>query len=171
MNILESRIGGFDLSIIDEEIQTGFPDYRGPVNLILPNINFDFTFELSRPLQSFGIMKMFNDGFQRKDYDENLITRHAWHFAAFNSRFLSTTFFDEMLSTATTDMNVVCDHPFFFSLRNTESDVIQLFGLVKDHESFNQTEFSNWEFVLYLQSPMLANDPQTTFESSYFQYF
>jgi hypothetical protein len=48
MNILESRIGGFDLSIIDEEIETGMPDYRGPINLILPNIDFNFTFELSR---------------------------------------------------------------------------------------------------------------------------
>ena len=144
MNILESRIGGFDFSIIDEERETGMPDYRGPLNLILPNIDFDFTFELSRPLQSFGIIKMFNDGFQRKDCDENLITRDAWHFATFKTSFLSTTFFDETLSTTTTnDINVVCDRPFFFSLRNTKSDVIQLFGLIKDHESFNQTDFAN----------------------------
>jgi hypothetical protein len=84
---------------------------------------------------------MFNDGFQRKDFDENLITRDAWHFATFKTSFLSTIFVDEMLSTSTkADMNVVCDRPFFFSLRDTKSHVIQLFGLVNDHESFNQTQ-------------------------------
>jgi hypothetical protein len=87
MNILESRLGGFDLSIIDEEKERGLSDYQGPVNLILPNIDFDFTFELSRPLQSFGILKMFNDGFQRKGVNFTNILHIPFFYESASRRF------------------------------------------------------------------------------------
>jgi serine protease inhibitor len=136
--ILQSRLGGYDLFKVDSDIETGKADFRGPVNLTLPNIEFEFSFELSRPLQSFGIIKMFNDGLPRKVFQEKLIANDIWQRASFNTNFLKRAFHSEENLAPT--FNVFCNQSFFFSLRNTFSDVIHVFGLVREHEMFNRTE-------------------------------
>ena len=138
--ILQSRLGGYDLFKVDSEIETGKSYFRGPVNLTLPNIEFEFSFELSRPLQSFGIIKMFNDGLPRKLFQEKLISNDIWHRASFDTNFLQRAFQSDENLTSSSAMNVVCNQSFFFSLRNTFSDVIHVFGLIREHESFNITE-------------------------------
>ena len=135
--VLQSRFGGYDLFNIDHEVDRGQFEYQGPLNITLPYIDFEYSFELSRPLQSFGIIKMFNEGLSRKEFQENLIAADMWHYASFKSDYLQTAF----ETSATYELkksfeNVNFNRPFFFSLRNVQSDVIQLFGLIKNHTSF-----------------------------------
>lgn len=153
VEVMETRFGGFES--LQSEIPTGSAQYKeqvGPINLTIPNVGFRFSFELSRPLQSFGVIKMFNDGLERKDCFENLIATEMWHSAVFESKVLRKTFEDvdqiwTTSSSASSPVDVICDRPFFFFLKNVFSDVIQIFGRVKQHEFFNKTT-STW-YTLY----------------------
>jgi serine protease inhibitor len=135
--VLQSRFGGYDLFNIDAEVARGYFEHQGPLNLTLPNQDLDYSFELSRPLQSFGIIKMFNEGLSRKQYQENLIAADMWQRARFKMRHLQRAFKASATNKEEKSyINLEFNRPFFFSLTNIHSNVIQMFGLIMNHTSF-----------------------------------
>ena len=139
VEVMETRFGGLDNLQTDPALLAP-ADHVGPVRLTIPNLGFDFNFELSRPLQSFGVIKMFNDGFSRLGFAENLIAGEAWHRATFESRWLRESFGTGKATGKVPAMNISCNRPFFVCLKDSSSDVIQVFGYIKQHSFFNSTE-------------------------------
>jgi hypothetical protein len=97
----------------------------------------------------------------RKKFSESLVAAEMWHSASFKTYFLERYFADETDEVDKADrvdeadkadradktdlptpaLWLPCQRPFFFSLRNNRSDVFHLFGLVRDHPSFNSSDF------------------------------
>jgi len=128
---METRLGGLDNLQMENPSST--TEYVGPIELRLPNLFFESSFELSRPLQSFGILKMFNEGFSRQKFVEDLIVGEMWQRATFDSTAFKRNF-QSFENGSWTPLKVSCDEPFLFLLKNNLSDVIHVFGYVRQHQ-------------------------------------